>query len=110
MTRTTPLLRRFAPLAAGLACLVLTPTGRGAPPDVDYAQTVTQLKQLVEAELKRGILTGVSVALIDDQRTVFAEGFGWADEASRRPATRRPIDTTTPRNRFRTRTSAATTR
>ena len=90
MTPMTPLSIRIGPLAAGLAGLVLAAV-RGHAAEVDYAPAVTQLEELVEAELERGILTGVSVALVDDQRTVFAEGFGWADEAARRPATRRTI-------------------
>ncbi len=87
----SPLSRRFGPLAVVIAGLVLTAAGRADPPEVDYARAVTRLEQLVEAELERHILTGVSLALVDDQRTVFAEGFGWADEAERRPATRRTI-------------------
>ena len=52
----------------------------------DYAAAVSRLAETVEAELQRGILTGVSVALVDDQRVICARGFGWADKARRIPA------------------------
>ncbi|MBN2475280.1 MAG: serine hydrolase [Pirellulales bacterium] len=90
MNAVTPTLCRFA-LAAMVFLLFLAAVGHGAPADVDYAPVVAEVEQLVKAELDRGILTGVSVALVSDQRIVFAEGFGWADEATRRPATRQTI-------------------
>jgi serine beta-lactamase-like protein LACTB len=53
---------------------------------VDYAAVVARLAEIVEAELQRGILTGVSVALVDDQRVICVRGFGWANKARRIPA------------------------
>jgi CubicO group peptidase (beta-lactamase class C family) len=46
---------------------------------VDYGSMVDELKQTISDELQRGILTGLSVALVDDQQIVLADGFGWAD-------------------------------
>ncbi len=57
----------------------------------DFSPAVERVKKLVDSELERGLLTGVSVALVDDQQTVFAGGFGLADEASHRPATARTV-------------------
>ena len=63
----------------------------GGEMDADYTETVNRFKQLAEAEIERGILTGVSVSLVDDQRCVCAAGFGWADRAKRKPATRKTV-------------------
>ncbi len=55
--------------------------------EVDYGPAVGQLRQVIADELQRGILTGVSVALVDGQRTVLCDGFGMADHAREVPAT-----------------------
>jgi CubicO group peptidase (beta-lactamase class C family) len=57
----------------------------------DYARAVARLEQIVEEELKREIVPGVSIALVDEQRTVYARGFGLADKARRVPATPQTI-------------------
>ncbi len=59
--------------------------------EVDYTETIARLERLVDAELERGILTGVSIALVDDQRIVLSDGFGFADHTTRRPATRETV-------------------
>lgn len=46
----------------------------------DYRHAICRLEQTVKAELQRGIIAGVAVALVDDQRIVLAEGFGLADK------------------------------
>ena len=65
----TPLSKRLLPLAALIAGLVLTTTVRAEPPEVEYDETVARVKQPVEAEFERGLLTGVSLALVDDRLT-----------------------------------------
>ena len=56
------------------------------PAPVDYRQAVTELHKVIDEEMQRGILTGVSIALVDGQQTVMEEGFGWADRDRRVPA------------------------
>ena len=57
----------------------------------DFTPVIRRVEELVNNELERGILTGVSVALVDDQTTVLAYGFGLADEAEQRPATSKTV-------------------
>lgn len=58
---------------------------------VDYAGAVGRLEQVVEAELARGFLTGLSIALVDDQKIVFSGGFGFDDKESQKPATAKTV-------------------
>jgi CubicO group peptidase (beta-lactamase class C family) len=48
----------------------------------DYADAIQRLQAVVKDELDRGIVPGVSIALVDDQKTVYARGFGIADRMS----------------------------
>jgi len=54
--------------------------GRG-----DYAK-VAEFSALVRHEMKKRDVTGLSIALVDDQRVVWAEGFGYADKDGSVPA------------------------
>jgi CubicO group peptidase (beta-lactamase class C family) len=47
----------------------------------------TQLASLIQREMKRKKVAGISIALIDDQQIVWSQGFGWADVAAKVPAT-----------------------
>jgi CubicO group peptidase (beta-lactamase class C family) len=87
---------RFRPIAA-LLLLVGSGPIDGAEQDrvpaeeaavaVDYGQALEQLRKTVADELQRGLVPGVSIALVDDQTVVMAEGFGLADMARQIPAT-----------------------
>ena len=55
--------------------------GRG-----DYAKVAEYVTALVRHEMKKRDVTGLSIALVDDQRVVWAEGFGYADKAGTVPA------------------------
>jgi CubicO group peptidase (beta-lactamase class C family) len=55
--------------------------GRG-----DYAKVAEYVSALVRHEMKKREVTGLSIALVDDQRVVWSEGFGYADEAGNVPA------------------------
>ena len=55
--------------------------GRG-----DYAKVAEYVSALVRHEMKKRDATGLSIALVDDQRVVWAEGFGYADKAGNVPA------------------------
>lgn len=57
------------------------PVGQG-----DIAAVQRQLRAFIEHELRSSDAAGLSVALVDNQRIVWAEGFGWADAATRQPA------------------------
>ena len=53
----------------------------------DYESTKQYLIQLIQYEMKRHDVTGLSIALVDDQRIVWAQGFGYADKANNVAAT-----------------------
>jgi len=55
--------------------------GRG-----DYAKVAEYVSALIRHEMKKRDVTGLSIALVDDQRVVWAEGFGYADKAGSVPA------------------------
>jgi CubicO group peptidase (beta-lactamase class C family) len=55
--------------------------GRG-----DYVKVAEYISALVRHEMKKRDVTGLSIALVDDQRVVWAEGFGYADKAGNVPA------------------------
>jgi len=55
--------------------------GRG-----DYAKVAEYVSALIRHEMKKRDVTGLSIALVDDQRVVWAKGFGYADEAGNVPA------------------------
>jgi serine beta-lactamase-like protein LACTB len=66
-------------------CLLAFPLA--AAPETDYRDAVRRYEQVIREELQRGLISGVSIALVDDQRVVCAGGFGRADKARRVPAT-----------------------
>ncbi|MDD4912167.1 MAG: serine hydrolase [Sideroxydans sp.] len=53
----------------------------------DYTATKEYASQLIRYEMKRNAVQGLSIALVDDQRVVWAEGFGLADQEKNIPAT-----------------------
>lgn len=53
----------------------------------DYESTKRYVTRLIQYEMKKHNVTGLSVALVDDQKIAWAEGFGYADEAARIAAT-----------------------
>ena len=67
------------PAAAG-------PRGR-RPAQAGYAEIAARLEALVAEQMADKKLPAVSIALVDDQRVVWARGFGYADPAAKRPAT-----------------------
>jgi CubicO group peptidase (beta-lactamase class C family) len=52
----------------------------------DYSGALTEFQNTIEVELSRGIIRGVSVALVQDQEILLAKGFGFADKQRRIPA------------------------
>src|SRR6185369_8819871 len=53
----------------------------------DYAEVVSLLKPFIEQQIKDKQLPAVSIAIVDDQQIVWAEGFGFADPKNKIPAT-----------------------
>jgi CubicO group peptidase (beta-lactamase class C family) len=53
----------------------------------DYESVKAYLASLIQYEMKKRDVTGLSIALVDDQTIAWAEGFGYADEAAKIPAT-----------------------
>jgi CubicO group peptidase (beta-lactamase class C family) len=79
---------RGALLGAVAAFVVLLITGcpQTAEPVGKYSKITSELEDFIKAELERGQVKGLSVALVDDQEVVWAKGFGWADEAKQTAA------------------------
>lgn len=74
----------FVPTLAGCASSPVRPeqVARG-----DYQSVTQHIDRLVEYEMRKHDVVGLSIALIDDQRVVWAKGFGYADQAKNVPAT-----------------------
>ena len=53
----------------------------------DYSYVKEYISRLARKEMKKHDVTGLSIALVDDQSVVWAEGFGFADQANNLPAT-----------------------
>ncbi len=62
-------------------------TGSNVPPRKDYAEVVAALQPFIQREMSEKELPALSIAIVDDQETVWAQGFGSADSQGKRPAT-----------------------
>lgn len=85
------MLSRLLPLLAG--ALLLLGGCSSAPPVASDAQrgnfdhTRAYLKWLIDQEMAQNEITGVSIALVDDQQVIWQKGFGYADLENKLPAT-----------------------
>jgi CubicO group peptidase (beta-lactamase class C family) len=52
-----------------------------------YTQVAAALQKLIQHEIREKQLPGFSIALVDDQQIVWAQGFGFADPDNKTPAT-----------------------
>jgi CubicO group peptidase (beta-lactamase class C family) len=52
----------------------------------DTQGAVTQLRALIEHEMRSQRLAGLSIALVEDQRVLWTQGFGWADPQNKQAA------------------------
>jgi CubicO group peptidase (beta-lactamase class C family)/D-alanyl-D-alanine dipeptidase len=81
----------FAALAFTLSIACSRTLADDSSPNIparkDYAAIVQILKPFVEQEMLEKEIPGLSIAIIDDQQIVWAEGFGVADPHARKPAT-----------------------
>lgn len=57
----------------------------------DYSFTREYITRLIKEQMEKENVTGLSIALVDDQRVIWAEGFGFADKANNVPATAETI-------------------
>jgi CubicO group peptidase (beta-lactamase class C family)/D-alanyl-D-alanine dipeptidase len=73
---------------AGLVLLAQTsPAQTVVPPGEDYKEITDKLTQFIGHEVSDKQLPALSIALVDDQKIVWAQGFGFADQAKKIPAT-----------------------
>jgi D-alanyl-D-alanine dipeptidase len=78
--------RLLLPLVFAVGCS----TGNtNIAPREDYQEVTARLTILVEHERADKALPALSIVLVDDQETVWAQGFGYADPEDSIPATAR---------------------
>src|SRR5512138_1522341 len=69
----------------GLALVVFLLAGCAGLPEMpergDYGPVKDYISRLIRYEMAKHRVTGLSIALVDDQRVVWADGFGYADAA-----------------------------
>lgn len=69
------------------ACSATAPTKPVNASRGDYAHTQRYLTWLIEKEMADNNVTGLSIALVDDQKIVWSTGFGYSDAENKVPAT-----------------------
>jgi serine beta-lactamase-like protein LACTB len=77
-------------LAVIVAHLLTSSFATAQAPDT-YRPAIEKLTALIEHEVKDKQLPALSVALVDDQRVVWAKGFGFQDKDKKVPATERTV-------------------
>ena len=60
-------------------------------PQPAYIEVARRLEPWIAAEIQQKGIPALSIALVDDQKIVWARGFGWADPSKRIPATAETI-------------------
>jgi CubicO group peptidase (beta-lactamase class C family) len=83
--------RRLLCLAACAAFLLGACATPAPTPDDgklgDYRYTEKYLSWMIDREMSQEEITGISIALVDDQRVIWQQGFGYADLENGVPAT-----------------------
>lgn len=74
-------------VALFLLSLILPP-GRtaAAEPEMNIKPIATQLEKLIDDQIKAGMITGVTVAIVHGDEVVYIKGFGLADKRTKRAA------------------------
>lgn len=85
MLRRTTLIAVLAALLLG-SCATEPPVADYSGPG-DYKLAVNQIRSLIDREMSKNDITGLSIALVDDQTIIWQQGFGYADLENRIPAT-----------------------
>ncbi|NVN90509.1 MAG: beta-lactamase family protein [Desulfuromonadales bacterium] len=70
-----------------LAGCSMAPVKHTALARSDFGYTKEYIRWLARKEMSKDDVTGLSIALVDDQQVVWAEGFGMADREKQVPAT-----------------------
>lgn len=78
-------LYRFVALLLSIACALVRATD--VAPRADYAAVARTLQPFIQHELAGKQLPAISIALVDDQQIVWAQGFGYADPEAKVAAT-----------------------
>ena len=84
--KTRPTLLLIISIMAVSACA----TGPQRPAHVegdDYAFTRDYMRWMIREKMQDNDIVGLSIALVDDQRIVWSEGFGYADKKNNIEAT-----------------------
>jgi CubicO group peptidase (beta-lactamase class C family)/D-alanyl-D-alanine dipeptidase len=74
-----------------LAATVFPISGQNISAQPDYAQVAQTIRREMQQEMKDKRLPAMAVAIVDDQKIVWAEGFGFEDAHRHRPATAHTI-------------------
>jgi CubicO group peptidase (beta-lactamase class C family) len=56
-----------------------------------YEEVTRHLNTYIAKSMKKNKVTGLSIALVDDQEIIFARGFGYADRENKVPATKNTV-------------------
>ena len=91
--RTSLVLSTVAAMGLTLGAAPPAPSPLGAPPAAaaEYSNVVDTLRREIPQMMADTGVVGASVALIDGDRVIMSEGFGWADKTRRRPVTARTL-------------------
>jgi len=90
LDRTLQRIRRLNAALLAVANLPRPPP-RPASIDGDWEYLKSRMRWFIRRHAARSGVPGLSIALVDDRKLLWAEGFGWADRARRRPATAETI-------------------
>jgi len=77
----------FLLATATLASCTAEPTRPSRVAPYDYASVTEYATRLIRYEMDKNSVAGLSIALVDDQRVLWAAGFGYADRERQVPAT-----------------------
>jgi len=80
-------MHRIGTVFLSATCSFLWAASGDIAPRLDYAAVARALEPFIQQELADKQLPAVSIALVDDQQIVWAQGFGYADPGAKVPAT-----------------------
>lgn len=70
------------------ACTTVAPPSQSTiPTQGDYSSLPEQISRFITKKMYKNDVMGLSVAVVNDQKIVWAKGFGWADKKNRIKAT-----------------------
>jgi CubicO group peptidase (beta-lactamase class C family) len=81
---------KLLPIALSLSLLAGCASAPPRPTSItrgDYAATQAYITRLIEQGMAKNKVAGLSIALVDNQRVVWSQGFGYADMERKVPAT-----------------------